>query len=151
MTSIISKYNPWSVFKELNGDLNQLLENQDKIFGNSTNQDSNQYLPRVDIKEGKLNYTITADFPGVKPEDLEITIENNVLSIKGLRTIERNLKEDNFSRIERFSGSFYRQFNLPDHVDNNEIKATIKHGVLEIIVPKKERHLPRKISVKSDE
>lgn len=151
MPSIIAKYNPWSIFRDLQGDVNQLFENRDKLLADLANQETEQWSPRVDIKEEPEQFVITADLPGISPKEIEISVENNVLSIKGLRTIERNLKEENYSRIERFSGSFYRQFTLPDHVNTEAIKANGKHGVLEIVVPKKERHLPKKISVQSDE
>lgn len=151
MPSIITKYNPWSVFKDLHGDLNQLLQNRDKLLAELNGQESELLSPRVDIKEEPEQFVIIADLPGINPKDLEISLENNILSIKGVRTIERNLKEENYSKIERFSGSFYRQFTLPDHVDSDAIKASGKHGVLEIVIPKKERLLPKKISVHSNE
>ena len=103
--------------------------------------------PRVDIKEEAEQFIINADLPGINPKEIEISMENNVLTIKGIRTLERNVKEENYSKIERFSGSFYRQFTLPDHVNGEAIKANSKHGVLEIIIPKKERHVPKKITV----
>ena len=122
-----------------------------KGFNNTNNDLSNvetsQWSPRVDIKEEPHQFIITADLPGVEPKEIEISMENNVLSIKGVRNLIRKNKEENYSRVERFSGTFYRQFTLPDHVNADSIKAAGKHGVLEIIIPKKERHVPKKIKV----
>lgn len=151
MPSFIAKYNqnPWSILRDMHGDLNQLFD-RDKMLAELTNNGNEQWLPKVDIKEEPHQFIITADLPGINPKDIEISLENNVLSIKGVRTLERNLKNDNYSRIERFSGSFYRQFTLPDHVNSEGIKAHGKHGVLEINIPKKERHTPKKISVRQN-
>ena len=95
-------------------------------------------------------FVISADVPGVEPKDIEISMENNTLTIKGNRTLERKTKEEKYSRVERFSGTFYRQFTLPDHVNSEAIKAKGNHGVLEIIIPKKERHVPKRIRVHED-
>lgn len=152
MPSFIAKYNkpnPWSILRDMHGDLNQLFD-PDKMFADFTNNENERWLPKVDIKEDTNQFIITADLPGVNPKDIEISLENNVLSIKGNRHLVRNSKEENYSRVERFSGAFYRQFTLPDHVNNDGIKAHGKHGVLEILIPKKERHNPKKITVRHD-
>jgi len=146
----IVKYNPWSILRGIQGEVNQLFD-VDPNSGELPNMETSQWSPKVDIKEEASQFIITADLPGINPKDIEISMENNVLSIKGVRKLERNIKEDNYSRMERFSGSFYRQFTLPDHVNNEAIQAKGKHGVLEILIPKKERHVPKKISVQSDE
>jgi HSP20 family protein len=146
----IVKYNPWSILRGIQGEVNQLFD-VDPNNGELPNMETSQWSPKVDIKEEASQFIITADLPGINPKDIEISMENNVLSIKGVRKLERNIKEDNYSRMERFSGSFYRQFTLPDHVNNEAIQAKGKHGVLEILIPKKERHVPKKISVQPDE
>lgn len=146
----IVKYNPWSILRGIQGEVNQLFD-VDPNNGELPNMETSQWSPKVDIKEEASQFIITADLPGINPKDIEISMENNVLSIKGVRKLERNIKEDNYSRMERFSGSFYRQFTLPDHVNSEAIQAKGKHGVLEILIPKKERHVPKKISVQADE
>lgn len=151
-----NKINPWSILlRDLHGEFNPLLggssrHGKDHFFGDLVNPEEEQWSPRVDIKEEPEKFIITADLPGISNKDLEIYLENNVLSIKGTRTLERDIKKENYSRIERFSGSFYRQFTLPDHVSTDHIKANCKHGVLEIVIPKKERHVPKKIAVHSN-
>lgn len=145
------KTNPWSILlRDIHNEVNPLFS-KDRIFGDLSNPEEERWSPRVDIKEEPEKFVITADLPGVNPKDIEISLENNVLSIKGVRNLERNVKKENYSRIERFSGSFYRQFTLPDHINSEHIKASGKHGILEIIVPKKERHVPKKITVHDDE
>ena len=145
MPSIV-KYSPLSLLRDIQGEVNQLL---DRDFNNTSevSTGNNQWLPRVDIKEDSTQYTIIADLPGVDPKETEVSMENNMLTIKGMRTLERKLKEESYSRVERFSGTFYRQFTLPDYVNSDAIKAKSKHGVLEIILPKKERHVPKKIKI----
>ncbi|MGD0466355.1 MAG: Hsp20/alpha crystallin family protein [Gammaproteobacteria bacterium] len=146
MPSIV-RYNPLSLLQDMQRDFNPLL---DRDFANTpdlSNVETSQWSPRVDIKEDPSQFIIIADIPGVEPKDIEISMENNVLTIKGTRTLERKLKEEKYSRIERFSGTFYRQFTLPDHVNSEAIKAKGKHGVLEVTIPKKERHVPKKIKV----
>ncbi len=141
------RYNPLSLLRDMQGEFNQLLDRDFVTTPDLSNVGTVQWSPRVDIKEEPNQFIIIADLPGVDPKEIELSIENNVLTIKGTRTLERNLKEENYSKTERFSGAFYRQFNLPDHVNGEAIKAKGKHGVLEIIIPKKERHVPKKIKV----
>jgi len=101
----------------------------------------------VDIKEDENQYTILADIPGVDPKDIDVTMENGVLSIKGEKHDEHVEESNGFKRIERSSGSFYRRFSLPDTADADNIKAESKHGVLEIVIPKKAAEQPRRIKV----
>jgi HSP20 family protein len=154
MPSIIkyNPYNPLSLLRDIQGEVNQLFERGD--LGNMSdlsNVETSQWSPRVDIKEESHQFVITADLPGVDPKELEISMENNTLTIKGTRNLVRKTKEENYSRVERFSGTFYRQFTLPDHVNGDTIKASCKHGVLELTVPKKERHVPKKIKVHEED
>lgn len=149
MTSIVRYNNPLSLLRDIQqGEFHVPLIDRD-LFNNPdlSNVETSQWSPRVDIKEDERQFIITADVPGVEPKDIEISMENNVLTIKGTRSLERKIKEERYSRMERFSGTFYRQFTLPDHVNGDAIKAKGSHGVLEVIIPKKERHVPKKIKV----
>ncbi|HJP36707.1 MAG TPA: Hsp20/alpha crystallin family protein, partial [Gammaproteobacteria bacterium] len=94
-------------------------------------------------------FVITADVPGVEPDDIEITMEHGILTIKGERAEERNVEHKGFRRVERVSGSFYRRFSLPDSANAERITAQGKNGVLEIVIPKGEKAKVRRISVKS--
>jgi HSP20 family protein len=109
---------------------------------------SESWAPAIDLKEDKKGYIVKADLPGVDAKDIEVTLENGVLTIRGERQEERREKGDNFHRIERFSGSFARQFSLPDTTDDG-VEAKMKDGVLEIHIPKSEKAVARKIKIKS--
>lgn len=112
-------------------------------YANTTN-----WSPAVDIRETESAYIIRADVPGVSAKDIEITLENNVLSISGHREGEIKKDEDGYRRIERYSGRFARHFNLPDTADAEKVDANVKDGVLEVVLHKKEASKPRRIAVK---
>lgn len=103
--------------------------------------------PAVDIHEEEKQFVVTADIPGVNPKDVEITFENGVLTITGERKAESKTEGKNYRRTERTLGTFTRKFAFPETVDAEHVTAKGKDGVLEIIVPKKEAVLPRKIQV----
>lgn len=105
------------------------------------------WAPAVDLKENKKAYVVHADIPGVDSKDIDVTMEKGILTIRGSRTEEHRNEEDDVHRIERFSGSFARQFSLPDAADEG-IEAKMKDGVLEIHIPKSEKAVARKIEIK---
>ena len=108
---------------------------------------TSDWAPAVDIKEEDDRYLITADIPGVKPDDIDVHMEEGILSIKGERDSEKKEEKENYKRIERVHGVFYRRFTMPDNADAEKISAKSEHGVLEVAIPKKEAAQPRKISV----
>lgn len=111
--------------------------------------EESHWQPAVDIREEEDKFTICADLPGIDPNDIEITMDRGVLTLKGERT-ETNKDESNgYKRVECVSGNFYRRFSLPDITDPDRIEAQGKHGVLQITLPKQDKILPRKISVTS--
>ncbi len=105
------------------------------------------WSPSVDIAENENELTLTADLPGVKMEDLEIKIEESVLTLSGSRKFENEEKKGNYHRIERAYGSFHRAFSLPDTVDAEKVKAHFDNGVLKVALPKKEVAKPRSIKI----
>jgi len=105
------------------------------------------WTPPVDIYETDNEVVVRADLPGVDQRDLDIRLENNVLTIKGERKMEQEAKEDNYHRIESAYGTFVRSFTLPAIVEEDKIKAEYKNGVLKIVLPKKEQAKPRQIKV----
>lgn len=109
-----------------------------------------QWTPKIDIKDKDGQYLIRADVPGVNPKDIEITLENGILSLKGKKESEIKEEKSDYVRIERSSGSFYRSFNLPDAGDSSKIIAKAKNGVLEIIVPKNNKPSSHKIQIKEE-
>lgn len=107
------------------------------------------FMPAVDIVEEKDAILVTAELPGVKPEDVKVDVENNVLTLSGTRKTELDEKKDNVHRSERWRGSFQRQFMLPRTVDSEQIEASLKDGVLTLRLPKRNEVKPRQIAVRS--
>ena len=109
---------------------------------------ASEWMPAVDIREESDRYSIAMDLPGINPNDVEINMENGVLSIKGERKFEKEDKQENYRRVERARGVFFRRFVLPDMADADKISASYKDGVLEVVIPKSEKAQPKKIPIK---
>ena len=109
------------------------------------------WSPRVDVSENDKGFVVKADLPGVDPKDVDISIRDGVLMVKGEKKTEKEEKKENFHRIERFQGSFYREIPMPSGVDENNITATNAKGVITITIPKKPEAQPKKITLKSGE
>ena len=105
------------------------------------------WVPPVDIQETEEGYRLQAELPGLTKEDIDITLENNVLRLSGERKFERDVKKENFHRVERTYGTFSRAFSLPQQVNAEGVQAGFENGVLTILVPKAEQAKPRKISI----
>ncbi len=105
------------------------------------------WAPRVDIIEKPDHWLFKAELPEIQPDDVQVTVEEGVLAIKGERKFEEEVKEGNFTRFERQYGSFERRFSLPSGIDESAIKADYKNGVLTLNVPKKEEAKPKSIKV----
>lgn len=139
------RYQPWGLMRSLHEDLDKLFEQRlgmDETTGSVAN-----WTPPVDIREEEDRFLLHADIPGVKPEDIEVTMENGVLTISGNRAETREQDADGYRRVERVAGRFFRRFTLPDTANAEGITAKSTHGVLEVIIPKHERVMPRRISV----
>ena len=145
----VTRYSPWSAPAHLGDEMRQVL---DRFFGDADSDASkvvtSNWTPRVDIKEEAERFLILADIPGVDPGQIEIDMDNGILSIRGERSETLTSEGERFSRIERSHGVFYRRFALPDSTDPEGIAATGKHGVLEISIPKRAETKPRRIQVK---
>lgn len=147
----ISRYEPWSRLNQLFKEMERSLEPRASLSpGEDTSTIATvDWIPAVDIKEEKDSFVLLADIPGVDPKDIDVSMENGVLTIKGERKFETEQEREDYKRIERARGTFYRRFSLPDTADAEKISAKGKNGVLEIVIPKHERTKPRKISVTS--
>ena len=151
MTKNIQKY-PRSLLGHLQQDINRLFE----PFGWSAESSelwdtfSTEWFPRIDIKDMDSHYAIRADIPGVNPKEIEISMDNNVLTIKGEKETNTEEKKEDFLRVERSKGAFMRRFSLPESVNSEKIKARSKHGVLEITIPKVEHHGGQKIRIEEE-
>ena len=131
--------NPWSQFhQELN-----------RLFGENSNIVTSDWVPVVDIKEEKDRFVLDADLPGVDRDNIDITMEDGVLSIRGERHLEDVTDGGEYKRVERAHGRFYRRFALPDEADPDKISARCSNGVLEVVIPKRESVQPKRIQVGS--
>jgi len=144
------KYEPYSLLDQLQ---REFFSNSGFSYSQESSNDDNSNIavsdwrPAVDIKEEKDRYVIHADLPGVEAKDIDITMENGILALKGERATNKEEEHDGYKRVERVRGTFYRRFSLPDTADTNNIEAKSKDGVLEIVVPKHEKVQPRRIEV----
>ena len=140
----------WDPFREmvtLREKMNRLFE--DAVTGQREDRDliPSTWSPAVDIFETENEIVLTAELPGIEDKDIEIKLEDNTLTLKGERQLEKETKEENYHRIERSYGSFFRSFSLPHYVDQDKIKAEHEHGVLKVFLPKKQESKPRAVKV----
>ena len=129
-----------------------LQEQINRVFGDvvgRSGEESNltPWAPSVDIYETENELVVKADLPDVNPQDLDIRVENNILTIRGERKFETKVNEDNYLRIERAYGSFSRSFSLANSVKSEAIKADYQNGVLTLSLPKREEAKPKQIKV----
>jgi HSP20 family protein len=129
-----------------------LQEQINRLFNDAferTDGESNltAWAPAVDIAEDEHGLTVKADLPGIDAKDLDIRVENNVLTIRGERKFEKKVNEDNYLRVERAYGSFSRSFSLANTVNPEGIKADYQNGVLTLAIPKREEAKPKQIKV----
>ena len=135
--------NPFALINELNRAFDSRLF---PSLGNSETSLSNtSWAPAVDIHEDKDGYHVSVDLPGVKPEDIEVTTHNSVLSIRGTRGTTNEDKEQ--KRSERVYGAFLREFSMPENADLDRIEAKSNHGVLDLYIPKVPKAAPKRITV----
>jgi len=138
--------NPWNLLNNLQRELYNPEYNQ--LNDDDASVATANWSPSVDISEDDKAFTLLADIPGVEPKDIEISMEKGVLTIKGERQSENVEEKENYRRVERQSGQFYRRFTLPDSADADKIEAKSVHGVLTVTIPKQEVAVSRRIEVK---
>ena len=143
----ITRYEPWSLLSQLQ---KELLSSQDDKASEGLIATA-EWVPSVDIKEVADKFIIYADIPGVKPEDIDVSMEAGVLTVRGKKESEVKTEKEGYKRVERSTGSFYRRFSLPDSANDEAINAKCKLGVLEIVIPKKEAVKPKRINVSLEE
>ena len=142
----LRRHNPWSLFDQLQHEINQSHGYSTKTEDNADVVTSD-WAPAVDIKEEDNRYLLVADIPGVDPKDIEIHMENGILTIRGERESAKKTEREGYKRIERQHGAFYRRFTMPDSVNADGIEATNKNGVLTVSIPKQEAKQARRITV----
>jgi HSP20 family protein len=121
----------------------------DRFVGDDTGngQAVAAWAPRVDIEETDKEFQVKADLPGVDPKDVDVQVQDNVLTVRGSKEEKKEEKKKNFHRVERFSGQFYRAIALPAGADADKMTATSANGTITITVPKKAEVQPKKIAV----
>ena len=108
------------------------------------------WSPAVDIYETETAIILKVELPGLSKDDISIEIKDNNLILRGERKFEKDIREENYHRIERSYGTFSRTFSLPNTIDRNKVDATFKDGILEITIPKAEETKPKQIEIKQD-
>lgn len=119
----------------------------DEFFNDAVNNRRENFVPSIDISETEDQFLITAELPGMKKEDINISLENNRLAISGERNFEKEEKSKKYHRVETSYGTFERSFQLPDNVDEESIQATYENGLLNISIDKNEDKVKKQIEI----
>ena len=128
-------------------DLAAAQEQLDRMVGRSYSR--NAWVPSLDVRETEDRFVVMVDLPGLDPEDVEVQLEDGVLTIRGERRFTRDNADEQFHRLERSYGSFARSVRLPRVADTERVEATFDKGVLSVLVPKREEAKPRTIDVRA--
>jgi len=143
----------WDPFREMN----TLQREINRLFADSMTREGKDetglvqeksWMPAVDISENEKEFLVKAELPGLEQKDIEVSLEENRLTIKGEKKFEQEEKGENYLRREMTYGSFYRAFNITAPIKEDGIKANYKSGILEITLPKEEKAQPKKIEIK---
>jgi HSP20 family protein len=144
----------WEPFRDLVGyqdRMNRLFEDSFRGVARGPAEDDwalgGSWAPAVDIYEHEGHLVLKAELPGIEAKDVDIRLENNVLTLRGERQLDREVKRESYHRVERSYGTFSRSFTLPSVVDQEKIKAEYKDGVLRVTLPKKDEAKPKQISI----
>ena len=143
----IMRWKPWGDLVSIENEMDRLFD--DFFVGGPRRRGwyVQRWNPAVDISENNGNIHVDVEIPGMKKEDIKISLENNVLMLKGEKKQDREFKEENCHRMERRYGSFVRSFELPMPVQADKIKASYKNGILKIDLPKAEEVKPKEIPI----
>jgi HSP20 family protein len=142
----ISQWSPLKDLVSLHDRMNRLFED---VLGHPLQEGLGPatWTPPVDIYETETSIILKAELPGVRLEHIDLQVTDNTLILRGERRLEKNVKEEHYHRIERVYGAFYRAFTLPTAVRRDQIKASLRDGILEVVVPKAEDATPKQIKV----
>ena len=143
----------WDPFRDLNllqDRMNRLFDDAGRGWRADEPAATTTWSPAVDIFETEGEIIVKAELPGMERKDITLHLENNVLSLRGERKFEKETKDENYHRIERSYGAFSRSFSIPATVDEENIRAEYKDGVLNIVLPKKEQARPKQIKITAE-
>jgi HSP20 family protein len=141
----ITRFEPFRSVNSVQDQLNRMLDRAFERVGEESSLSA--WAPAVDIYETEHELVVKADLPEIDIKDLDIRVENNILTIRGERKFQQKVNEDNYLRVERAYGSFARSFTLANTVNSEAIKADYQNGVLTLTIPKKEEAKPKQIKV----
>jgi len=139
------RWEPFRGISSLQEQFNRLFEN--RFAPGTEEQTLTAWAPAVDVYETENELVIKADLPQMPEKDLDVRVENNMLTIRGERKFEQKVKEENYLRMERAYGSFSRSFSLPNTVNTEAIQAEYKEGVLTVTLPKRAESKPKQVKV----
>jgi HSP20 family protein len=142
---ILTRWEPSRGLTTLQDQINRLFSDSFDRTGEEGSLTA--WAPAVDIYETEHELVVKADLPDIDPKDLDIRVENNILTIRGERKFEKKVNEDNYLRVERAYGTFSRSFTLANTVNADAIKAEYQSGVLTLTIPKREEAKPKQIKV----
>ena len=143
----LNRWDPFDGVGTLQEELVRIFGNSRGLSGRPDESSLTSWAPAVDIHETENELVVRADLPGVDEKDLDVRIENNVLSIRGQRNLETSVSGDTYLRVERVHGSFSRSFSLSSTVKTEDVKADYSDGVLTVRVPKREESKPKQVKV----
>jgi HSP20 family protein len=143
----ISYWDPFREVASMQNRLNSLFQEYNRGTEGNPDVTAASFAPAVDVYEDEHKLVLNLEVPGVKQEDLDVQVEKNTLTVRGERKFEKDQKEQNFHRIERRYGTFYRSFALPSTVDTENIQAAYENGVLKLELAKKAEAKPKQIKV----
>ena len=149
----LARWDPFQDLLAIQDEMNQLFGQATGQGGRTTGGEAGTgtraWAPALDIAERNDAYVVTVEVPGIKPEQLDITLENGALTISGERRFETEIKEEQYHRIERRYGAFRRSITLPDRVKADAVEASFEDGLLQVVVPKAEEAKPKRIGVRA--
>jgi len=145
--TVLTRFEPFREFSTLQDRMSRLFRESFSDPGRDESLVASSFAPAVDVYEDEHNVTLKIEVPGIEEKDIDIRVENNLLTVHGERKIEKEEKEENYRRVERQYGSFTRTFTLPNTVDTDNVQATYDKGVLKITLPKKAEAKPKQIKV----
>ena len=140
---------PFQGLNQLNRDLSRMFDEQRAASSYVDGRDIN-WAPQVDLAESKEAFHLVADIPGVNPDDIEISLNNGILTIRGERNTKQEDNKQSFTRRERHRGKFLRQFNLPEAIDADTVIAKSARGILQVTIPKSVPARPITIAVEAN-
>lgn len=152
----VIRYQPWNLVNRLQRDIERTFAREfgahEQSHQHATADIDNEavdWTPAVDVHETPEGFVLTADVPGVNPQDIDVTMENGLLTIRGRRTGETTVEQSGYRRIECVNGRFLRRFTLPESANPEAVTAKTNHGVLTLTIPKRAEVKPRRIEIQA--